>query len=102
MNRAQQQTELYEAIVRAKELLELMKRIQIAEEEHEKLVMINDVMEIQTVDAEPVRHGKWMSRTNELKHPSWFSCSECGGQFDYKWKFCPNCGAKMDREGKYE
>ena len=49
-----------------------------------------------TIEAEPVRRGKWTSRTNESKHTDWYSCSGCGGQFDYKWKFCPNCGAKME------
>ena len=49
------------------------------------------------VDAEPVRHGRWNPRTG-LKHPDWFTCSECTGQFDYKWNYCPNCGAKMDEK----
>lgn len=63
---------------------------------YDKSCIIGLLDELPTVDAEPVRHGNWMRRTNELKHPSWYSCSECGGQFNYKWKFCPNCGAKMD------
>ena len=40
--------------------------------------------------------GKWISRKNELKHQDWWMCSECSGQFDYKWKYCPNCGVKME------
>lgn len=55
-----------------------------------------------TVDAEPVRHGKWIY-SNDFH---WYtaSCNKCGYQrrTDIKaegwnqWKFCPNCGAKMD------
>ena len=40
------------------------------------------------------KKGKWIPRIG-LKHPDWFTCSECTGQFDYKWKYCPNCGADM-------
>lgn len=54
-----------------------------------------------TIEAEPVRHGRW------IVHTTWHGmfglihseCSEC--KFDRNgdlssWKFCPNCGAKMD------
>lgn len=43
------------------------------------------------------KKGKWIPRIG-LKHPDWFTCSECTGQFDYKWKYCPNCGADMRGE----
>lgn len=45
-----------------------------------------------TVDAEPVRHGRWINDTD--------TCSECG-QYVYHGdsrNYCPNCGAKMDEE----
>ena len=61
-----------------------------------------------TVDAVPVRHGKWIY-SNDFH---WYtaSCNKCGYQrrTDIKaegwnqWKFCPNCGAKMDAERKEE
>ena len=43
-----------------------------------------------TIDAEPVRHGKWVEE----------HCSECG-QYVYHGdakNYCPNCGARMDKE----
>ena len=44
-----------------------------------------------TVDAVPVRHGKWM-----LGVSLWY-CSECGSSYSYgDYAFCPNCGARMD------
>ena len=49
-----------------------------------------------TIEAEPIRRGRWLKRTNEPKHTDWYSCSVCRGQFDYMWKHCPNCGAKME------
>jgi len=45
-----------------------------------------------TIDAEPVKNGKWIQI-----HPfEKFICSECKCQSDYKWNFCPICGAKME------
>lgn len=50
------------------------------------------------VDAEPVRHGKWI-----VKDDIYFVCSECSELSDYECDgthkqslYCPNCGAKMD------
>jgi len=42
-----------------------------------------------TIDAEPVRHGKWIEE----------HCSECG-EYVYHGdtrNYCPNCGARMDQ-----
>lgn len=46
-----------------------------------------------TIEAEPVRHGRWKSvGLSSLK------CSRCGYIDDYKmhYKGCPECRAKMD------
>ena len=48
---------------------------------------------MQTVDAVPVRHGKWL---DYLKEGLKYKCSECESRFDRPYKYCPNCGAKMD------
>jgi len=59
-----------------------------------------------TIDAEPVRHGKWKNDCMGV-----LRCSECNAQapwrfigimydeVDYRWKanYCPNCGARMDQ-----
>lgn len=69
-----------------------------------------------TVDAEPVRHGRWVKVHGYCTpggDPVW-ACSECGkgvhvygiehGTYgadiaDDQWVSCPNCGAKMDGDG---
>lgn len=54
-----------------------------------------------TIEAEPVRHGRWISKGE------YAVCTECGGrsgtQYDgvepipLETQFCPNCGARMWR-----
>lgn len=66
-----------------------------------------------TVDAEPVRHGKWLD-SETFKRP-WFrhhifECSVCRNTLDMDGvnagrgdaNYCPNCGARMDAERKEE
>lgn len=52
-----------------------------------------------TVDAEPVRHGKWIF--GETKGHSWMKCDQClksqSGQTAC-FTYCPNCGCRMDAE----
>ena len=56
-----------------------------------------------TIDAVPVRHGKWIHRGCGI-----FACSKCGKDVGLnvytgekaseRFRFCPNCGARMDEE----
>lgn len=52
-----------------------------------------------TIEAEPVKHGRWEKAAN-LKP----KCSLCGEYHLFAWpdykkcNYCPNCGAKMDLE----
>lgn len=56
-----------------------------------------------TVDAEPVRHGKWCEGT-ECYSDDFIVCSVCGEAFNvmdndtYRFDYCPHCGAKMGEE----
>ena len=52
-----------------------------------------------TIDATPVRHGKWIDRNGAIVAPFWerYECSECGVMSGNN-KYCPNCGARMDEE----
>lgn len=80
---------------------------------HEFSSDMGDAIEIldnfSTMDAVPVRHGKWVIGT-----VPYFVCSECksrtplrwderlGYVLDYQSPYCPNCGAKMNAERKEE
>lgn len=50
------------------------------------------------VDAEPVRHGKWVYHDDDIM--PYKSCSLCGCEaFDlHGANYCPYCGAKMGME----
>lgn len=52
-----------------------------------------------TIEAEPVRHGKWLF--NSIEKPEYRICNQCGAAFrieQQEWKRCPVCEAKMDGE----
>ena len=51
-----------------------------------------------TVDAVPVRHGKWVDDSNGIEG-AWNYCSVCGEQAIDLYDYCPNCGARMDGDG---
>ena len=62
-----------------------------------------------TVDAVPVRHGRWIRRKDYYAErgiyvykgdPNVFVCSECGEEINWK-PYCGGCGADM-REGSHE
>ena len=62
-----------------------------------------------TIEAEPIRHGKWT-----ISEYEYYDCSACGESYysgmdstrqakeflknNGAYKFCPWCGAKMDKE----
>ena len=62
----------------------------------------NIVEDEPTIDAEPVRHGKWIRQTDtrfgEMLNDI-LICSECNIAFPtvnmIRRSYCPNCGAKM-------
>lgn len=63
---------------------------------------LDDVLDRQpTIDAEPVRHGKWqpMNERNEI-YGDVYMCDNCGRGFVSceNFHYCPKCGAKMDGE----
>ena len=57
-----------------------------------------------TIDAEPVRHGRWIYKGVRGRFPV-CECSVCGNAENADWavlgdnvNYCPNCGARMDGE----
>jgi len=65
-----------------------------------RLIDIKPLYEIPTVDAAPVKHGRWINMKNGNAN-----CSVCGqyvvGVYDddNADKYCRHCGAKMDLGG---
>lgn len=60
-------------------------------------LLIDGIVSLPTVDAVPVRHGRWKMVEGELSF--WDMCSVCGRKILHRtpyYDFCPYCGAKMD------
>lgn len=57
----------------------------------------------ETIDAEPIRHGRWTHKYyptvwyDSGEPPEWV-CSLCDDRAYNTYDYCPNCGAKMDEE----
>lgn len=55
-------------------------------------VFTRAIAEAPTIDAEPIRHGKW-----NIVEGMPTQCSLCGYYVKQKtYKYCPYCGARMD------
>lgn len=63
----------------------------------------NSIRNAPTIDAEPVRNGRWLYNSYPTvwyghgEPPEWV-CSECEERAYNTYDYCPNCGAKMDGE----
>lgn len=69
-----------------------------APEKHDALVEML-IKKEPTVDAVPVRHGKWESSRPDAPRLGFYYCSLCGRKrTSPQDRYCPNCGAKMDSE----
>ena len=62
------------------------------------------IQEQPTVDAVPVRHGKWI-KLDMHAHLADHKCTACGQECyvptcmgEPMYIYCPNCGARMDEE----
>lgn len=66
--------------------------------------MFEDILNTEiTIDAEPVRHGRWIKNerySDEIERHTVYECSECGELcywFDVsEHKYCRHCGARMN------
>ena len=66
-------------------------------------VIVNEMRKQPTIEAEPVKHGKWIIAYDDYKFAMWDACSICGHGLEFvgagkDYNFCPHCGARMDGE----
>jgi hypothetical protein len=66
-------------------------------------VFLDLVDSMPTIDAEPVRHGRWELINTPSMFMRMLECSICKGRVGstVKTNYCPNCGAKMDGGGSH-
>ena len=78
------------------------------ENHHCGSVPLEYIKQMRTVEAEPVRHGRWKGWTRscftgkykdydepEFKDYKYYQCSECYRKSAIRELYCPQCGAKM-------
>ena len=66
-------------------------------------VDVSDIEEAPTIEAEPLRHGRWVHTNYAIHWTAKDECSECTyhalDRNDLShYNYCPHCGAKMDLE----
>ena len=68
--------------------------------------IIKFIKSLPTVDAVPVRHGRWIRKEwaeeSEGLLIDNYECSACKNWVRNETNYCPYCGAKMDAERKEE
>lgn len=58
--------------------------------------VIDFINNLPTIEAEPVKHGKWEEMRNAYGELEGWIHAECGREVKCMENFCPNCGARMD------
>ena len=80
-------------LISADDLIERAYRLRL--DDRERIAQM--IESAPTVDAEPVRHGRWYSVENYMgTSRTVYVCSECGSMSNRKDNYCWYCGAKMD------
>lgn len=59
-----------------------------------KAAALREIENAPTIEAEPVRHGRWIAQEDADGDIS-FVCSECGRRLRWDEDFCPSCGSDM-------
>lgn len=66
--------------------------------------MVELIDDSPTIEAEPVKHGRWYRPEGWPKKTYKRKCTHCQGVAYFcgngDYMYCPNCGAKMDLEGE--
>ena len=78
-------------------LIDADKLMEFAKNHINHSINCNDIARFPTVDAAPVRHGRWNTSLDGITP----FCTACGMKhritnFSKIPNYCPNCGAKMD------
>lgn len=53
------------------------------------------VADMKPVEAQPVKHGRWVVTSEPCATTPVMHCSNCENNTNYKFNYCPNCGYYM-------
>lgn len=75
--------------------------IQGAVETVEKAFKIDRAELLQALDAQCVKHGRWIWDSNApYREHGAYKCNNCGCHSDFEENYCCNCGARMDGDAE--
>ena len=57
---------------------------------------IDEVIKTIVADAQEVRRGRWIFKTDRIVDGYDWQCSQCNSWQMYTSNYCPNCGAQME------
>lgn len=85
--------------------LDLDREVELADDWKTAHEIANCVKYAPTVDAMPVKHGRWIENEG-FDGDCYYTCSVCkcdwttidGTPTENNMRYCPECGAKMDSE----
>lgn len=66
-------------------------------------IIYYQIEKLPTIEAEPVRRGRWISYGRDTAYNRFYRCSVCDKEIvwydecdEQLYGYCPNCGAKME------
>ena len=88
-------------------LIDGEKLIEYCNNQKVKTIDANDIARFPTIDAAPVKHGKWIENEG-FDGDCYYTCSVChcdwttidGTPTENNMRYCPECGADTKREVK--
>lgn len=85
------------------ELMKYVHDVTLANGARHRCIDATVIYDLPTVDAEPVRHGRWKKAEPHgafVYSDAYRQCSECNDviYLAFKMNYCPTCGARMDEE----
>lgn len=82
-----------------------LQKHKISRYDRDLILHYTDVEMAPTIEAEPVKRGKWIyNEKYPNAHYGFLECSECEQRlwvrYDIPINYCPRCGAKMEAENE--
>ena len=83
-------------LIDADKAFEVLTEVYHHKTEAQRMALKEALDRVPTIEAEPVRWGRWEIAGRE--DPCIYYCSECHHMTDLEWPYCAECGARMEAD----